>query len=71
MSKWQLTLIQNGKKLRKFGECKSMIYLTMEDMLSDINSHVNPNLPFEFIISRYNNINNPEKKVVEKRVFNV
>ena len=54
MAKWQLTLIQGNSELRKFGECRSMVYATAEDMLKNIGFHLKSSEPYTILIKKSN-----------------
>jgi hypothetical protein len=73
MSKWQLTLIQNGKKLRKFGGTKHDVKWEADYMISCIQNGSLKGIPIElirccphqFVISKYNNIHTKKKIIME------
>lgn len=77
MSKWQLTLIQCGKKLRKYGGTKSdvkwetdyMIRRIQENSVCGIPVEFIRGVPHQFVISKYNNRNTKKKIIMEVRNF--
>lgn len=77
MSKWQLTLIQCGEKLRKFGGTKSdvqyemthMIYLMQHNNCKGIPVVFIKDVPCQFVISKYNNTNTKKKIIMENYHF--
>ncbi len=54
MSKWQLTLIQGKSELRKFGECRGMVYAETEEMLKNIGLHLKSTDPYTILIKKTN-----------------
>lgn len=77
MSKWQLTLIQCGKKLRKYGGTKGDVKWEKEYMISRIQNGSLKGIPVtflkdcphQFVISKYNNIHTKKKIIIEVRNF--
>lgn len=70
MSKWQLTLIQDGKKLRKFGgtrqdvkwELNFMIRVIQSNSKSSVPHSFVKDAPFQIVVSKYNNIRKKKEK---------
>ena len=77
MSKWQLTLIQCGKKLRKYGGTKGDVKRESDYMISRIQNNSLKGIPVtflkdcphQFVISKYNNMNTKKKIIMEVCTF--
>jgi hypothetical protein len=78
MSKWQLTLIQNGKKLRKFGGTKGDVkwetermthWLEHYDRYKQLPYALIKDVPCQFVVSKYNNPRTKKKIIMEVRNF--
>lgn len=77
MAKWQLTLIQCGKKLRKYGGTKDDVNYTLTHMIYLL-KHSNckgmpvafiKDVPCQFTVAKYNNIHTKKKTIIEVRNF--
>lgn len=74
MSKWQLTIIQYGKKLRKFGGTKGDVKWQAERMIHWLEHYdrykqlpyaLIKDAPCQLVISKYNNMKTKKKIIVE------
>lgn len=64
MAKWQLTLMQDGSVLRRYGGCSTDVKYELADMLLAIGKHLKSVAPYTILVSRYTNTNR-RKKIVQ------
>ena len=64
MAKWQLTLVQDGCVLRRYGGCSTDVKYELQNMLCAINKHLKSTAHYTILISRYTKTNH-RKRIVQ------
>ena len=64
MAKWQLTLVQDGSVLRRYGGCSTDVKHELRSMLRAIDKHLKSTAHYTILVSRYTKTNR-RKKIVQ------